>query len=89
MTSYDEERLGELLSILRPAPEPWVRAAQELPLIGRSLDEIVERAEADHEYRRRVVADPAGALEEADVVAHSDAIEILKQRLTEEEEPEE
>jgi hypothetical protein len=89
MTSYDEERLGELLSVLKPAPEPWVRAAQELPLLSRSLAEIIERAEADHEYRQRVVADPVAALEEADVVAHSDAIEILKQRLTEEEEPEE
>jgi hypothetical protein len=89
MTSYDEERLGKLLSVLKPAPEPWVRAAQELPLISRSLEEIVERAETDYEYRRRVVADPAAALEEADVVAQSDAIEILKQRLTEEEEPEE
>ena len=29
--SYDEERLGELLRRLPPAPEGWARAAQELP----------------------------------------------------------
>ena len=31
---YDEERLGELLRLLRPAPVAWVRAAQELPSLG-------------------------------------------------------
>jgi hypothetical protein len=86
MTAYDEERLGTLLSALKPAPEAWVRAAQELPLVQRSLDEIVARAHDDEEYRRRVLADPEAALEEADVVAHSGTIEILEQRLTEEEE---
>src|SRR5215212_2847798 len=47
MTAYDEERLGELLRLLRPAPEGWARAAQELPRARRSLDRIVAQAEAD------------------------------------------
>jgi hypothetical protein len=81
MTSYDEERLGELLSALPPAPEASVQAAKEVPLTRRRLDEIVERAEADDDYRRRVVSDPERALEEADVVAHSENIEIIRQRL--------
>jgi len=46
---YDEEWLGQRLRILRPAPQGWVRAAQELPSARRSLDEIVARAEADLE----------------------------------------
>jgi hypothetical protein len=79
--AYDEEKLGELLSALPPAPEAWVRAAQNLPLARKGVDEIVERAEGDEEYRRRVVEDPKAALEEADVVAHSDAVEILRRRL--------
>lgn len=79
--AYDEERLGELLSSLPPAPEAWVKAAQNLPLARKGVDEIVERAEEDEEYRRRVVEDPKAALEEADVVAHMDAIEILRRRL--------
>ena len=88
MKSYDEERLGDLLSALPPAPEAWVRAAQELPLHRRSLDGIVERAHDDEEFRQHVIADPAAALEEADVVAHSGTIEILKQRLVDEEDEE-
>jgi hypothetical protein len=83
VTSYDEERLGELLSALPPAPQGWIKAARELPVARQRLDEIVERAKADEEYRRRVVADPRSALAEADVVAHSDHIEIIRRRLDE------
>jgi hypothetical protein len=79
--AYDEERLGELLSSLPPAPEAWVKAAQNLPIARKSVDEIIERAEEDEEYRRRVIEDPKAALEEAEVVAHVDAIEILRRRL--------
>jgi hypothetical protein len=82
MTRYDEERLGELLSSLPPAPEAWVQAAKDLPLLQRGLGEILERAAADEDYRQRVIADPAAALLEADVVAHTmEDIEILRRRL--------
>jgi hypothetical protein len=81
MAAYDEEKLGELLSGLPPAPESWVRAAQDLPLMRQGLYQIVERADYDEDYRRRVIEDPAAALEEADVVAHADAVEILRKRL--------
>jgi hypothetical protein len=60
---YDEERLGGLLQVLRPAPAGWVLAAQELPAARRSLDEIVARSEADAEFRRALVADLESALE--------------------------
>lgn len=81
MAAYNEEKLGEILSALPPAPEAWVRAAQDLPLKRQRLDEIVERANADEEYRRRAIEHPEAVLEEADVVAHADAIEILRRRL--------
>jgi hypothetical protein len=81
MTAHDEERLGELLSALPPAPESWVQAAQQLPRVRDRLDRIVERAEADDDYRRKVVADPETALEEADVLAHGDVVEILRRKL--------
>jgi hypothetical protein len=81
MTAYDEERLAELLSALPPAPAAWVQAAKGLPDIRAQLDQILERAKADDEYRRRVVADPRAALAEADVVAHADAVEILRRKL--------
>jgi hypothetical protein len=54
---YDEERLGVLLRLLRPAPTGWVRAAQELPGARRTFDEIVVRAEADLAFRKALVAD--------------------------------
>ena len=51
MSGYDEERLGELLAALPPAPEAWVRAAQDLPILRGQVDEIIARAEADAAFR--------------------------------------
>ena len=62
MRLYDEERLGVLLRILRPAPTGWVRAAQELPAARRTFDEIVARAEADLAFRSALIADLEQAL---------------------------
>ena len=63
MTSFDEERLARLIRALPPAPVPWVHSAQELPFVRAELDEIVARAEADAEFRARLVADLDAALE--------------------------
>jgi hypothetical protein len=81
MATYNEEKLGEILSALPPAPKAWVRAAKDLPLMQQGLAEIVQRAEKDEEYRRRVIENPVAVLEEAEVVAHVDAVEILRRRL--------
>ena len=81
LTGYDEERLGDLLSALPPAPEAWVKAAQQVPRALERLAEIVERAESDEDFRRRVVANPERALEEADVVAHAEDVDIIRRRL--------
>ena len=62
MTSFDEVRIAELIRTLPPAPEAWVRAAQELPFVRAQLDDIVARAEADAEFRRALVADLDEAL---------------------------
>jgi len=62
MTAFDEERLARLIRALPPAPEAWVRAAQELPFVRGELDEIVARAEADVAFRERLIADLEGAL---------------------------
>ena len=61
-SGYDEERLGELLSDLRPAPAGWVQAAQELPAARRGIDEIVERARVDAEFRVQLLADLEAAV---------------------------
>ena len=62
MTAFEEERLARLIRALPPAPQAWVRAAQELPFARRGLDEIVARAEADAAFRERLIADLEGAL---------------------------
>jgi hypothetical protein len=62
MTAYEEQRLAKLIRVLPPAPEGWVRAAQELPFARDELDEIVARAQADAAFRERLIADLEGAL---------------------------
>ena len=60
--AYDESRLAKLLRALPPAPEGWVRAAQELPRVRRELDEIVARAEADARFHKQLIEDLEDAL---------------------------
>jgi len=81
--AYDEERLGELLCLLRLAPEGWMRAAQELPFARRTLDEIVARAEADLEFRKALIADLEAALAHEGLEPGTRAIEELRKRLAE------
>ena len=75
---YDEERLGELLGLLPPAPAGWVRAAQELPAARAGLDEIVERARVDAEFRAAVAADLEAALAAAGHEPTEELVEALR-----------
>jgi len=81
-TGYDEERVAALLRLLPPAPEAWVRAAQELPAARAGLDDLVARARADAEFRQRVVADLEAALESAGVEASPARVRALRSRLS-------
>jgi hypothetical protein len=78
---YDEERLGALLRVLRPAPQGWVEAAQELPGARRALDDLVARAESDLEFRAAVIADLEVALEQAGVEPDRRTVSWLEERL--------
>ena len=80
MTVFDEERLARLIRALPPAPVAWVRAAQELPLAKAELDEIVARAEADADFKARLVADLEAALEAEGYERDPVVIEALKVR---------
>jgi hypothetical protein len=80
MSMYDEERLGEILRLLRPAPEGWVHAAQDLPLARRGLDDIVERAEADERFRRALLADLEAAVAAEGYEPHPELVEALRRR---------
>ena len=82
MTTYDDERIGELLRVLPPAPTGWVRAAQELPA-RVALDEIVARAEADLAFRQALVADLEAALPLEGYEPDRRVVDELKRRFSE------
>lgn len=79
---YDEERLGELLRALPPAPEGWVRAAQELPRSRRELDDIVARAVADEAFRKALIEDLDRALRDVGYEPESLPLEELRRQLS-------
>jgi hypothetical protein len=80
MTAFNEERLARLIRALPPAPAAWVRAATELPLAKAGLGEIVARAEADADFKARLVADLEAALEAEGYERDPAVIEVLKVR---------
>jgi hypothetical protein len=75
---FDEERLGELLGHLPPAPAAWVRAAQELPAALAGLDGIVERAREDAAFRAALTADLEAALAAAGHEPTAPLVEALR-----------
>jgi hypothetical protein len=81
MTETNEERLAELLRALPPAPEAWVRAAQELPSARRTLDEIVARAEADARFRQALLADLEATLAQEGYTPPAAVVNALRERL--------
>ena len=81
MSAHDEEQIANLLRLLRPAPEAWVRAAQELPLALRGLDDIVERARADDRFRRALIADLESALAAEGFEPDPQVVDALRRRI--------
>ena len=80
MTTYDEERLGELLRLLPPAPSGWIEAAQELPRARAELDALILRAEQDAAFRQALVDDLEDALRVAGVEPRPLVVEHLRRR---------
>jgi hypothetical protein len=79
---YDEERVAELLRTLPPAPESWVKAAQELPRARAEINEIAARVEADKEFRAAVTADLEAALASAGYDLDPSMLPALRARLS-------
>ena len=79
---HDEERLAALLKMLPPAPEGWVRAAQELPRARQEIDEIAQRAQDDAEFRAAVTADLEKALEQAGYDVDPSLLPELREKLS-------
>jgi hypothetical protein len=80
MSAFNEDRLAELIGALPPAPEAWVRAAQELPMARTELDEIVARAEADAEFRRALIADLEATLAREGYEPERPLLDALRRR---------
>jgi hypothetical protein len=80
MTAKSHDELGRLIAALPPAPDGWVRAAQELPAARRAIEGIVSRAVADAAYRRRVLSDLESALAEEGVQPTSAVLDELRER---------
>jgi hypothetical protein len=80
MSAYDYDTLGRLIAGLPPAPDGWIRAAQELPAARRGIDDIVDRAVADAAYRARVVANLESALAEVGLEPTPPILEELRER---------
>jgi len=74
--------LAQLLKMLPPAPEGWVKAAQELPRARLEIDEIAARAEADAEFRAAMIANLEVALEQAGYDVDPSLLPELRDRLS-------
>ena len=83
MRTYDEERIGELLRALPPAPAGYVEAAQELPRARAEIDGLVERAKADAEFRTALLADLEAALAAEGVAPRPALVDLLRRRVIE------
>lgn len=81
MSHFPEERLADMLRLLPPPPTGWIRAAQELPLARRGLDELVERARADAEFRRTVLADLEAAFAQVGIEPNDRMLDAVRARL--------
>jgi hypothetical protein len=79
--AWNEERLGELLRLLRPAPTGWVEAAAQMPRLRAVLDGLVERAQVDAAFRAALVADLEAALAGEGVEPTPAAVRALELRL--------
>ncbi len=81
MSYHDEERLAELIRLLPPPPEAWSRAAQELPRARATLDELVQRAEADSEFRGALISDLEATLALTGIEPSRSLVVALRRRL--------
>jgi hypothetical protein len=80
--AWNEERLGELLRLLVPAPEGWVDAAAQLPRLRAVLDDLVARAESDAAFREALVADLEATLARVGVEPTERTLIELRTRLS-------
>jgi len=79
--SWNEERLAELLALLKPPPVSWVEAAAQLPALRAVMDDLVARAERDAAFRAALVADLEAALAREGIEPTRRVLDELRSRL--------
>jgi len=79
--SWNEERLAELLALLKPPPVAWVEAAAQLPALRAVMDDLVARAERDAAFRAALVADLEAALAREGIEPTRRVLDELRSRL--------
>ena len=82
-SGYDEERLGELLSDLPRLPLAGFRLRRSCRRHAVGIDEIVERARVDSEFRVRLVADLEAALAAAGYEPTDELVDAVRACLPE------
>jgi hypothetical protein len=82
MTELTEQQLAALITSLPPAPESWIKAAQELPRARQALETLVARAQAGIEQQQAILADLEAAFHTEGVDPQRGLIQELRNRLT-------
>lgn len=78
MSDITATHVANLIAELAPAPAAWVEAAQALPALRASLDELVELCRADQALRARTLADLERALGDAGVAAEPHVVRYMR-----------
>jgi hypothetical protein len=81
MSGFDEERIGQLLHVLPPAPAGWVAAAQELPQARLELSGVVTRARRDAQFRARLLADVESVLAAEGLEPRPTLVELVRRHV--------
>jgi hypothetical protein len=80
--TWNEERLAQLLGLLKPPPLAWIAAAAQLPRLRAILDDLVARAEADASFRATLIADLEAALSREGIEPTPRLLDELRSRLS-------
>lgn len=67
MNEIDEQQVARLIAELPPPPRGWTEAAYEIPVTQAELDRVIERIEADEQFRTAVQAGLDKALVDAGI----------------------
>jgi hypothetical protein len=83
MTELTVAQIAKMISSLPPAPAHWTEAAQALPELRASLDELVERCRADQAARAAALEDLEQALRAAGVAPEPQVLRYMRLSLDE------